>query len=67
MGLKIISVTDFKKAEELKALGFNYTVSTLSEDTKIYNFVENPELMTYINGKFSSRDFYISKNMCFGK
>jgi hypothetical protein len=67
MGLKIISVMNFEKAEELKSLGFNYTVSTLSENTTIYNFVENPELMAYINGKFSNRDFYISKNMCFGK
>lgn len=67
MGLKIITITDFTKAEELKSLGFNYTTSTISDNIQVYNFVESPDLMTYINGKFSSRDFYISKNMCFGK
>lgn len=62
--MDIICFADKAKADELKARGFN-CVERSASNAMIYQFVKTPELETYLNGKFSKRDFFISKTLNF--
>lgn len=62
--LKIINIIEKDKADELMSLGYKYSTAKVDDKT-IYQFVESPELLSYLNGKFSKQDFFISKYMKF--
>lgn len=62
--MKIINILEKDKADELLALGFKYLNTEISGKT-VYQFVETPELLSHLNGKFSKQDFFISKYMKF--
>lgn len=54
-----------EKADELSKLGFRYVKQRVGEDKFVYVFINTPELMKNVNGKFSQNDFYIGKTLNF--
>ena len=58
--MNIINIIDKPKADELLALGFKYKEKKV-QDKIVYEFIGTPELITILNGKFSSRDFFMSR------
>lgn len=64
--LTTINIIDKDKAEELKNLGFKYSTQRVSDDKLVYVFINTPDLMKVLNGKFSqNKDFYIGKTLNF--
>lgn len=61
---EIICFIDKTKADDLMMRGFNCVEQTAANGI-IYQFVKTPELETYLNGKFSERDFFIGKTLNF--
>lgn len=59
-----IIIIDKSKADELKALGFNY-IERKNNDATVYVFIQSPELMKYIGSKFDGRSFAVNRNVCF--
>lgn len=60
-----INILDKNKADELKLLGFNYVTQRVGEDKVVYSFINSPDLVKIISGKFSQKDFYIGKTLNF--
>lgn len=48
---------DKNKADKLKALGFNYTISKSTNGQDMYSFVDNIELRKVLGTQFSANDF----------
>ena len=55
--MNIICILDKDKADVLKAKGFNYQVAEIDNKT-VYKFMSTPELETYLNGNFSSQEYF---------
>lgn len=58
--MNIINIIEKPKADELLALGFKYKEKKV-QDKIVYEFVGTPELIACLNGKFSNRDYFISR------
>lgn len=61
--MKVINIVDKSKADELVAKGFHYSEVNV-KNKMVYQFVETPELLNFLNGRFSKQDFFISKKLC---
>ncbi len=62
--MDIVCIVDKSKADELLAKGFQYTECKVSNGV-VYQFIKTPELDSYLNCNYSSRDFFINKNFNF--
>lgn len=60
----MINVLNKEIAECLKQQGFKCRIQKV-DSKEVFTFVENPELLNFLNQKFSNRDFFISKTMNF--
>lgn len=58
--MRIVNIIEKLKADELLSLGFKYK-ETKVQDKTIYEFVGTPELISYLNSKFSSQDYFMSR------
>lgn len=62
--MSMINVLSKEVAETLHQQGFNYRIQKIDKK-EVFTFIENPELLKFLNQKFSNRDFFISKTMNF--
>lgn len=60
--MKIINIIDKSKADTLLSAGFQYRQKKVQEKI-IYEFIGTPDLIRYLNGKFSKQDFFISRTL----
>lgn len=58
--MNMINIIDKPKADKLLALGFKYKEKKV-QDRTVYEFIGTPELISCLNGKFSSRDYFMSR------
>lgn len=56
--MDFICILDKTKADLLKSKGFNYQLSEIDSKT-VYKFLNTPELKTYLNSNFSSREYFV--------
>lgn len=56
----VVNIIEKSKADELLAFGFQYKEKKVQDKT-IYEFVGTPELISYLNSKFSSQDYFMSR------
>ena len=62
--MRLINVLNKEKADELKALGFDYQEIQIDSQT-VYQFIESKELIDELSYKFEERSFFISPYMNF--
>lgn len=62
--MRLINVLNKEKADELKALGFDYQKIQIDSQT-VYQFIESKELIDELSSKFEERSFFISPYMNF--
>lgn len=62
--MRLINVLNKEKADELKALGFDYQEIQIDDQT-VYQFIESKELIDELSSKFEERSFFISPYMNF--
>lgn len=60
--MDIVNILNKLKADELLVMGFKYKEKKVQDKT-VYEFIGTPELMNAINGKFSKREFFISRTL----
>lgn len=60
--MNIINIVDKSKADELLAHGFQYNKKKVQDKT-VYEFIGTPDLFNYLNGKFSKKDFFMSRTL----
>lgn len=60
--MKIINIVDKYKADKLLSAGFQYKQKKVQEKI-IYEFIGTPDLIRYLNDKFSKQDFFISRTL----
>lgn len=62
--MRLINVLNKEKADELKALGFDYQEIQIDNQTA-YQFIESKDLIDELSSKFEERSFFISPYMNF--
>lgn len=62
--MRLINVLNKEKADELKALGFDYQEIQI-DSQPVYQFIESKELIDELSSKFEERSFFISPYMNF--
>lgn len=60
--MEIINILNKSKADELLSIGFKYNKKNVQDKT-IYEFIGTPDLINYLNGKFSKQDFFTSRTL----
>lgn len=61
----IIKFQDKAKADELKALGFNYMTEKVNNETTLYAFEYNNEIAQLLISKFDAKDYFFSNKLLF--
>ena len=64
MDKKLIKLFDPHKAEMLKQLGFEYMLEDVG-DKRAYVFCVSEELLSYLDGNFEQRDFFLDNTLRF--
>lgn len=62
--MRLINVLNKEKADELKALGFDYQEIQIDNQT-VYQFIESKDLIDELSSKFEERSFFIAPYMNF--
>ena len=61
----IVKIQDKAKADELKALGFNYMTEKVNNETTLYAFEYNNEIAQLLISKFDAKDYFFSNKLLF--
>ena len=61
----MIKIQDKTKADELKALGFNYMTEKINSETTLYAFEYNDEIAKLLISKFDTKDYFFSNKLLF--
>ena len=61
----IVKFKDKAKADELKALGFNYMTEKVNNETILYAFEYNDEIAQLLTSKFDAKDYLFSNKLLF--